>query len=729
MPAKNLLFLSIDDMRQVEDWGHFAPLVSTPNFDQIADMGTTFERTIAQVPLCNPSRTSVFTGRQPSETGILENNVPWFDMVSASETMPAVLKAAGVHVAAYGKLFHNHSISPQDRAVMFNDFRPNSGNQGNPALVIDDGVKQTTPFSSGRYGGPASDLQDEATTQAAVDFLLNRAGDLTKPFFLGVGITKPHVNWWVPSQYFNRYDPAEIREALELSLDDGTYIPGQQEYLDVPPMSQPQAEHEQIKANLDKWADYIHAYLAAVSYADAKIGQVLDALQSDPALAADTSIVLWSDHGYNLGDKDRWFKFNHWRESAQVSMVVVDPDAPGGQTANQVVSLVDIFPTVLDLMGVNKPANLALSGNSLLPIVEDVDINWYDPDNGKGVALTTIFGSVSIRASVPGKGDLRYTRYPDGTQELYKLTDDPNEHTNRLNYATGQGKTAADNQLRNIMSGLLDDQMERAGILMSDGDDPVVGSSRPELLISTADPGLNSLSGMGGDDAYVLYRSATITEGAGGGTDTIYLRNPDLEKTFVLPANIEIVEVMANFTGNNQANRIYAGYEDVEGLSTSDSGLMRGLGGNDTINGDAGADTIEGGDGADVLFGDSGNDILIGGAGADRLSGSIGRDTFRFVQASDSTPAASDTIEKIEGVGKAGGDQIDLSGIDANTGIAGNQAFQLGGMNAGTIRLMASGSDTLLLGNTGGDSAAELRILIRDGSVAPGAYEAGDFIL
>ena len=122
--AKNVLMISVDDMRAVENWGHFTPLVSTPNLDRLADLGTTFNRAVTQVPLCNPSRTSVFTGLQPSETGVLENNVPWFDRVSAAQTLPAVLKAADVYVAMYGKQFHNHAISAQNQAVMFDEFLP-----------------------------------------------------------------------------------------------------------------------------------------------------------------------------------------------------------------------------------------------------------------------------------------------------------------------------------------------------------------------------------------------------------------------------------------------------------------------------------------------------------------------------------------------------------------------------------------------------------------------------
>ena len=213
-------------------------------------------------------------------------------------------------------------------------------------------------------------------------------------------------------------------------------------------MSRPSGEHATIGANFDLWADYIHAYLAAVSYADAKIGQVLDALEADPALAADTAIVLWSDNGYHLGDHDRWSKFTNWREATEVPLIVVDPDAAGGQVAEQVVSLVDLFPTVLDIMGIDTPARLDLSGESLLPIVEDTDTAWYDPDSGRGVALTTVLGAVSIRAVVPGHGDIRYTRYPDGKKEIYNLTADPDEHVNRLNYTTGKGLSAKDDALQ-----------------------------------------------------------------------------------------------------------------------------------------------------------------------------------------------------------------------------------------------------------------------------------------
>ena len=267
----------------------------------------------------------------------------------------------------------------------------------------------------------------------------------------------------MPKRFYDLYDDAEIRAALQASLADGTIIPGNGEYFDVPPMIRGSAAHAQIAASIDTWVDYIHAYMASVSYADAKVGEVLDALAADPQRAADTAIVLWSDNGFALGDHDRWQKLTNWRESTEVPLIVVDPDRPGRQVADQVVSLVDIFPTVLDLMDVRTPGRLDLAGESLLPIVRNVDIDWYDPDTGRGVALTVVMGAVSIRAIVPGAGDVRYTLYPDGTEELYRLGADPDEHVNRLNYRTGEGLTAADDALRTTVRALGADRLDDAG--------------------------------------------------------------------------------------------------------------------------------------------------------------------------------------------------------------------------------------------------------------------------
>ncbi|HVL20371.1 MAG TPA: sulfatase-like hydrolase/transferase, partial [Amaricoccus sp.] len=217
MAVKNFLMISIDDMRTVSNWAHFTPLIRTPHMDRLADMGTTFERAVTQVPLCNPARTSVLSGLPPSETGVLDNQMPWYERVNPADTLPAVLKAAGAYVAMFGKHFHTEApLDAAQQAVMFDEFIPGTSTDGTASQVIQDGLRHDHPFATGRYR--TSDLQDERTADAAVECLRQRAGDLDEPFFLGVGISKPHPNWWVPSAYFDLYDPAAIRAALRKSL-------------------------------------------------------------------------------------------------------------------------------------------------------------------------------------------------------------------------------------------------------------------------------------------------------------------------------------------------------------------------------------------------------------------------------------------------------------------------------------------------------------------------------
>lgn len=713
MPAKNFVLLTIDDMRSLDDWGHFSDLVVAPNLARLQALGTTFERAITQVPICNPSRASVLTGQEPSRTGVLDNDTPWHQTIRAEDTLPAVLRSAGAYVAMYGKNFHDGPASDAQRALLFDDYLGQSGG-GSPSKVVKDGLHHSAPFASGRYTG--TDLADEISTRAAVDFLQDKAPGLDQPFFLGVGITKPHLDWWAPSRYFDLYDPADIRSALQRSLKDGSIIPGGGEYSDVPSMTAPSPQHAAIAGNLDLWVDYIHAYLAAVSYADAKIGQVVDAVLSDPDLRETTAILLWSDNGQHMGDKDSWGKFTPWREATEVPLILVDPDAPGGQSARQVVSLSDIFPTVLGSMGIKAPARLDLDGESLLPIVQDIDIPWYDPDSGKGVALTTIFGTVSIRVDLPGGDDYRYTRYPDGTEEIYNLTRDPDEHVNRLHYRTGAGLTDADDAIHRQLDTIMDKTLTARGYILSEG--RAVGTAAEELLVTGPGSG-HVLEGGGGDDTYVLYRAARIVETAGGGTDGVFVRG-SAAANFVTPENVEIVHTARNATGNDAANRIFG--------SAGDNVLSGGRG-NDYLDASKGKDTLLGGTGDDTLRGMEGKDRLTGGAGRDILDGGTSNDTFVFLDAAESGPAAPDRILGFDGAGKAAGDRIDLSAIDANTGTAGNQAFVFGGTGAGHVWIEERGGVTEVLANTGGDAAPEFRLAIEDGATVAAAYVAQDFLL
>jgi Ca2+-binding RTX toxin-like protein len=283
----------------------------------------------------------------------------------------------------------------------------------------------------------------------------------------------------------------------------------------------------------------------------------------------------------------------------------------------------------------------------------------------------------------------------------------------------------------------MDQQLAAAGVLMSDGAATVQGGAADELLVSTNGPGRNILVGGGGDDTYVVYSASTITEAAGGGFDAVYLVDADLAPGFVLPANVEMITLEAGITGNAARNFI-----------NSTTGTVRALGGDDVIHGGeevnviyggAGNDNMTGNQGDDRLYGDAGRDTLEGGAGNDTMAGGGGADTIDassggadildFNAVSESTPTASDVILGFRGAGPTLDDRFDLSTIDANARVAGNQAFAFGGTGTGKIWLATLGTDTLFFANVDADAAAELRIVIRDGSVAASAYTAADFIL
>lgn len=751
MAKKNVIMFTIDDLRSTADWGHFASLVKTPNLDRLMEQGTTFERAINQVPLCNPSRSSVFTGQSPSHTGILDNTIPWYDRVDPSETLPAVLRDAGAYVAMYGKNFHE--VSSDLEQTLFDDYFQTKVDW-TPGQLIKSDMSHSAPFRSSYYGGP-DNLRDARIADHAVSFLENQAPALSKPFFLAVGLSKPHLDWVVPKSFYDLYDEDEIRAALNQSLSDGTIIPGRGELTDVPGMNGPM--YDSVNADLDLWVDYIHAYLASVTYADSKIGKVLNALEADPELRSDTSIILWSDNGYHLGDKNRWEKTTPWRAATEVPLVIVDPDKPGGQVAKQIVSLTDIYPTVLDMMDVSKPRDLDLAGSSLLPIVANRNLSWHDPDSGKGLALSMVYGAVSLRADVPGQGDFRYTLYPDGTQELYDITRDPDEHTNRLNYHTGAGLTARDNTILAAMKALFQERVADAHIHLSTGKASLSGSSVDDLFVSTKYEGTNSFAGGNGDDTYILYRNATVTEKAGGGFDSVTLLNPAMEAKFVIPTNVEMVQVARYAVGNASDNWIYAtgrsgtlsglagndhlragkgdgfvvdgGTGNDELLGRNGADTLRGGDGNDTVTAGEQSDLLEGGAGADILSGESGRDTLVGGLGSDRLTGGAERDVFRFLTSSDSSAKSSDVVTDFVGAGPVTGDVIDLSAIDANDRLQGNQAFVIGGQSAGHLRITEDQGNTVIIGNTDADTASEFRLVIADGSVHATDYNAADFIL
>ena len=248
------------------------------------------------------------------------------------------------------------------------------------------------------------------------------AKDHQQPFFLGVGIFRPHVPWFNPSKYVDMYplDQIEVPEVKEDDLNDiGDY--GKRLALDGG------SKHEKV-LEFGEWEEAVQAYLASISFADASLGKVLNALDNSQ-YKDNTIIVFWSDHGYHLGEKQHWHKFTLWERSTRVPFIIVAPQvaAPGSKSGRP-VSLLDIYPTLVELA--DLPHNETLEGQDLTPLLRDPNAKWEHP------AITTHEkGNHSVRTE-----NWRYIRYHTGEEELYDHQKDPGEWNNLSGSSKYQAK-------------------------------------------------------------------------------------------------------------------------------------------------------------------------------------------------------------------------------------------------------------------------------------------------
>lgn len=402
----NVLFIAIDDLN---DWvGHLGghPQAHTPNIDALADRGVSFTSAHCTAPACNPSRASLLTGIRPSTSGVYLNSQPWRPAMPEAVTLPHLFRRGGYHVAGRGKIFHgrfpdddtswDEYISKGRDPMPERDRRPLNGipNAGN--------------FDWGPLDVPEEEMDDAKVAAWCVEQI--EAG-YDRPFFLACGIFRPHLQWYAPRRYFEMFGEDEI--ILPNVRDD--------DLDDVPPIGRKFAEngdHPRVLAT-NNWASAVRAYLACGAFADAQVGRVLDALYASPH-ADNTIVVLWGDHGWHLGEKLHWRKFALWEEATHAPLVFAAPGVTaGGGRCEHAVGFIDIYPTLADLCGLEPPES-QLEGESLRP-------QLADPGAAPGrPALTTHGrGNHSVRSD-----EWRYTRYVDGTEELYDEVNDPLEWTN-----------------------------------------------------------------------------------------------------------------------------------------------------------------------------------------------------------------------------------------------------------------------------------------------------------
>jgi iduronate 2-sulfatase len=386
----NILFIAVDDLR-AELGSYGSDIVKSPNIDKLASIGIQFNRAYCQQAICGPSRASVMTGARPETINVIDLFQDFRDNRPSIVTIPQHFKENGYETVSLGKVYHGSYTDDE----MSWSRKPTKVKRAANVPEIEGGyalpesqlmyLKNKIALEA-KYGeklirenwldkGPAlesADVPDETyddgyNTLSAIATLNDMVKKGEKPWFLGLGFKKPHLDWIAPKKYWDMYDESQIPIATQVNPPkDGAAI-GLSESLEV-----------RVSADIPKTGDFSpelqrklkHGYYACISYIDAQIGKMIQALK-DAGQYENTIIVLWSDHGFNLGEMGYWGKATNYEIATRVPFIISAPgvtDSTKGQTSDATVELVDIFPTLCDLTGLSKPNHL--EGQSLVPYLK-----------------------------------------------------------------------------------------------------------------------------------------------------------------------------------------------------------------------------------------------------------------------------------------------------------------------------------------------------------------------
>ncbi|MEM9347014.1 MAG: sulfatase [Planctomycetota bacterium] len=407
----NVLLIAVDDLN---DWigcleGH--PQARTPNMDRLAKRGVLFTNAHCQSPVCNPSRASMMTSLYPETTGIYFLNPPIAksEVASKATVMPRRFTEVGFEVAAAGKLFHH-----TENQTYFQSYGGSFGGFGPYP-------KQKIAPYPGHKLWDWGVFPEEGDEKMPDHKIASWAGDqlakqYDKPLFLGIGFYRPHVPQYTPRKWLEMFplDEVQLPVTAEDDLDDlSPYA------INLTRLKHVSPPHDWVVEN-DEWKPLVQTYLACVAFVDAQVGRVLDALD-ESAHRDNTVVVLYSDHGFELGEKERWAKRSLWENSTNVPLIVMGPGIEGGRVCHKPVELIDIYPTLLELTG--QEADPKHEGQSLVPLLKDINADWPH------IARTSFGpGNVAIKSE-----RYRYIRYADGSEEFYDHQTDPHELTNLIN--------------------------------------------------------------------------------------------------------------------------------------------------------------------------------------------------------------------------------------------------------------------------------------------------------
>lgn len=442
----NILFVAVDDLTTaLGSYGNNE--VYTPNIDQLATQGTLFTKAYAQFPVCGPSRVSVFTGQRPETNGIVNMITKMRKVRPDIVTMPEYLKSHGYITAAAGKVF---------------DLRNVDSRKGGDAPSWSIPFKVAPKIYEGkeRYAVKAIDKPNSSFSDGKINqrakMLLNKMAKKDAPFFLAVGYKKPHLPFVAPKQFFDLYNPKELTlanfQALPLNANEKYLLSGSHELRTYFPDYQSKGKKIPYPAgsiSQTHQRELMHGYYASVSYVDHMLGELLEELDK-LGKRDNTIIVLWSDHGFHLGDHGTWGKHTTMEQANRVPLIISLPKQPE-RTYTKPVELMDLFPTLLDLANIPKLSQL--QGDSLAGIL--IDNNTVDK-----VAISQF-----IRRGAYGytmrTNRYRYTEWVNSKnkivyRDLYDLELDPQETVNIINIHEHKNLVKELSQtLRNNSEGLL----------------------------------------------------------------------------------------------------------------------------------------------------------------------------------------------------------------------------------------------------------------------------------
>ncbi|MCP4175971.1 MAG: sulfatase [Fuerstiella sp.] len=415
----NVLFIAIDDLNTRLGCYGFRH-VSSPNIDRLAARGVSFQRAYCQYPSCGPSRASVLTGLRPGSTKVLSNKVHFRDLIPKAVTLPQLFRRNGYFVSRVGKIFHQANPThigtsgPDDPASWDHVVNPRGRDKDEEDLLTVYTPQLPLPDQM-CFLKAAGDDAEQTDGKVADETIRLLQQHRSKPFFIAAGFYRPHIPYIAPTKYFDLYD------------FDRTPLP-------VLPPGYRKMVPAAALASTPEWPNFgtterqarecILAYDACVSFADAQVGRLLNAVD-DLGLSDNTLVVLWGDHGYHLGEHGLWRKNSLYEESARAPLILAGPGiVPVSHKCEAVVEFVDIYPTVAQLVGLAAPENT--EGRSLTPLLRNPDAPW-----NRAAFTETHFRDVSGHAIRTARW--RCVEWGAGGQkglELYDETADPHELQN-----------------------------------------------------------------------------------------------------------------------------------------------------------------------------------------------------------------------------------------------------------------------------------------------------------